>query len=325
MDSTPEFKLGVESLSRQLLSEGVQSGLQNKGFVVIDDALDASLASDLQKELSDLYKGGHMSPNEVQFSTADGPVRFVKPNIFEADLHDANMLSKTPIIGNIFHGDDISSCLSHNFKTLGGTSNKTVKLQVNSGSGGCFPLHYDNPGPPNKRAATVLFYLNKGWQKEHGGEVVIQPFLENPIKIAPLFNRVVVFLSDRVLHRVLPCHSTRYLITLWIDGEDTNNPLDSNFKMKHLSTDSSNLSMLASSPLQRCLFRSAYNLQCELSLLQCFQTDKKAFQYMLAVHRAHVKSFCSNEKVAEFVEKLKEIIADKEDAIDYDDGLLAGS
>jgi hypothetical protein len=35
-----------------------------------------------------------------------------------------------------------------------GDDARTVKLQHNCGGGGCFPLHYDNPGPPSNRALT---------------------------------------------------------------------------------------------------------------------------------------------------------------------------
>ena len=29
----------------------------------------------------------------------------------------------------------------------------------------CFPLHYDNAGPPSKRRLTCLFYLSVGWSE----------------------------------------------------------------------------------------------------------------------------------------------------------------
>lgn len=42
-------------------------------------------------------------------------------------------------------------------------SGTTIKLQLNKGNGGCFPMHFDNPGPPNKRALTAIMYLNSAW------------------------------------------------------------------------------------------------------------------------------------------------------------------
>lgn len=60
-----------------------------------------------------------------------------------------------------------------------------------AGSGGCFPLHYDNPGPPNKRALTCLLYLNPDWKEGDGGEVCLRPFLGKEKAIAPLLDRLV--------------------------------------------------------------------------------------------------------------------------------------
>ena len=60
-----------------------------------------------------------------------------------------------------------------------------------SGSGGCFPCHYDNPGPPNKRALTCLLYLNPTWKEGDGGEVCLRPFLDKEKAIAPLLDRLV--------------------------------------------------------------------------------------------------------------------------------------
>lgn len=60
-----------------------------------------------------------------------------------------------------------------------------------SGSGGCFPLHYDNPGPPNKRALTCLLYLNPDWKDGDGGELCLTPFLQKERVIAPLLDRMV--------------------------------------------------------------------------------------------------------------------------------------
>lgn len=76
-----------------------------------------------------------------------------------------------------------------------------------AGSGGCFPLHYDNPGPPNKRALTCLLYLNPDWKEGDGGEVCLTPFLKKEESIAPILDRlvgvfsrlnVVAFLSGRM-------------------------------------------------------------------------------------------------------------------------------
>lgn len=151
-----------------------------------------------------------------------------------------------------------------------------------AGSGGCFPLHYDNPGPPNKRALTCLLYLNPDWNEGDGGEVCLRPFLGKEKAIAPLLDRLVgggwpsllrvwcltsnttpawqsleldvarsrhacflvlvflvqvIFRSDRVLHRVLPCHAERFMLTVWIDSPDVNPEEESTLRITRSQLD----------------------------------------------------------------------------------------
>jgi len=86
------------------------------------------------------------------------------------------------------------------------------------GNGACFPLHYDNPGRPSKRKLTCLVYLNPDWKPGDGGELKLFPFLEEPITIEPKFDRCVIFVSDLILHRVLPCFAPRFCFTIWSVG-----------------------------------------------------------------------------------------------------------
>ena len=57
-------------------------------------------------------------------------------------------------------------------------------MQRNDGTGGCFPTHYDNPGPPSKRATCIL-YLNPHWRTGDGGELDLVPFCATPTHVAP--------------------------------------------------------------------------------------------------------------------------------------------
>ena len=59
-----------------------------------------------------------------------------------------------------------------------------------------------------------------GWERGHGGELVLQPFLGLAVTVPPLMDRLVIFRSDRVLHRVLPASAPRYCFTVWLDGAE---------------------------------------------------------------------------------------------------------
>ena len=58
-----------------------------------------------------------------------------------------------------------------------------AKVQVNTGSGGAFPCHFDLPAASDaRRILTALLYLNPDWADGDGGEVEILPF---PLQILP--------------------------------------------------------------------------------------------------------------------------------------------
>jgi Rps23 Pro-64 3,4-dihydroxylase Tpa1-like proline 4-hydroxylase len=75
----------------------------------------------------------------------------------------------------------------------------------------------------NGQLATFLFYLNKDWTKEDGGDLEIT---EN-VSILPVFNRLVLFNNTETsTHRVnrLKTDKTRYTITGWLHNDrDQNN------------------------------------------------------------------------------------------------------
>lgn len=64
-------------------------------------------------------------------------------------------------------------------------------------------MHYDNPGPPNKRALTCLLYLNPDWKEADGGEVFLTPFLQKEEPIAPLLDRLVSLCTERTSVRAM--------------------------------------------------------------------------------------------------------------------------
>lgn len=47
----------------------------------------------------------------------------------------------------------------------------------------------------------------------------------------------VIFRSDRVLHRVLPCNAERFMLTVWIDSPDVNPPEESTLRISRSQLD----------------------------------------------------------------------------------------
>ena len=166
--------------------------------------------------------------------------------MFETDLHESDVRARLPELDALFAAsaygladafaaassslpapDPASSSSTYALpRLIPGDAARTVKLQHNRGGGGCFPLHYDNPGPPSRRALTCILYLNPDWTEGDGGELLLTPFLSGTIRVRPKHDRLAVFLSDRILHRVLPAKAERFCLTVWLDGEGMNAPED---------------------------------------------------------------------------------------------------
>lgn len=80
--------------------------------------------------------------------------------------------------------------------------------------GAGYPRHRDAfRGGPSRRV-TAIWYLNPGWSG--GGELRLH--LDPPRDIEPLDDRLVVFLSEKLEHEVLPAASERWAVTAWYYG-----------------------------------------------------------------------------------------------------------
>lgn len=286
-----------------------------QGFVVVDNACGLAWATALRGEMEWLMENGHMLPNKTQFNTAEGPKQFSKPHIFEVDLHDPVVpWPRLPEFKALREACPIAKAFQRRkpgFHIKQGIDGTALKLQCNTG-GGCFPLHYDNPGVPNMRKLTALVYLNPDWQEGDGGELILQPFLGQRVRIPPLMDRMVVFLSDSILHSVAPSKVRRYCFTAWLDAEEgsINREEDLNLKVKHLEAIQKDAlaggALLASSPLQRVLSRALYHQEYEQSLRNCMQ-DAPGADLMLASHRDHMVQHRNNPALVSCVTALSEV------------------
>ena len=286
----------------------VHDELLSRGFAVIDDFLPAPLAAKLHDGMERLRQGGGLRQHRFGFKpNMAAPVQlFTKPHIFEAEAGDAAVRAIAPGLAEAIDEIDLQRAASDAFPSLrlaSGADAATVKLQCNEGRGGCFPLHYDNAGPPSKRALTGLFYLNPDWRDGDGGELQLQPWLRPMATLAPLHRRLVLFLSDRVLHRVLPCHARRYCFTVWLDGEGTNGAgslsLDSRVAPEELH-------LLA---CQRVLSRSVYSEEYVASMEECFVGSAEQLAPQLASHHEHVRASMASAPFARIANAARELKA----------------
>lgn len=94
-----------------------------------------------------------------------------------------------------------------------------LQLAHYPGGGARYVRHRDAfPGQSNRRV-TAIYYANPDWRLEHGGVLRLYPD-EAPLDVAPTLDRLVVFLSERLEHEVLPAHAPRLALTAWFYGRD---------------------------------------------------------------------------------------------------------
>lgn len=77
-----------------------------------------------------------------------------------------------------------------------------------------YERHLDQFQSTRYRKISFAFYLNQHWSAEQGG--CLRLHLAEPLDLAPIAGRLVLFRSDLVEHEVLTTQVERYSITGWM-------------------------------------------------------------------------------------------------------------
>ena len=83
--------------------------------------------------------------------------------------------------------------------------------------GDFYKRHLDAFKGQGNRIVSVVYYLNKEWIEDDGGELVIYggDIPESGKRVAPKFGTIIVFLSEEILHEVLSTNTNRLSIAGW--------------------------------------------------------------------------------------------------------------
>lgn len=98
-----------------------------------------------------------------------------------------------------------------------------VQVARYPGGGAAYDRHRDafsapRGGRPNRRV-TAIYYANPAWRPEDGGALRLHGG-DGPVDVAPVLDRLLVFLSERVEHEVLPAQAPRCAVTAWFRPRD---------------------------------------------------------------------------------------------------------
>jgi SM-20-related protein len=88
-----------------------------------------------------------------------------------------------------------------------------MQLACYPGEGAHYARHIDAPPGYQLRRVTAIVYLNPGWKTEHGGQLRLH--VDPVVDVEPKLDRLIVFLSEKIPHEVLPSFATRYAATCW--------------------------------------------------------------------------------------------------------------
>ena len=328
----------ITRLSRLLTADNLAL-LDSQGYLIIDQALPAQTAQQLHDEVLRCYESGHMDSNHTAYvqshsrrplsssAAADeekeegqaGPViarLFGKPNIYETELLPTILDNPDVTIPTL------SALSSHLLPWLDSyldellpslllySGHSSIKLQLNTGNGS-FPFHYDSPGNrTDTRRLTVLVYLNGGWREGDGGEMVLQGWLQQRVKVAPVMNRMLIFRSDRLLHRVKPANTRRVCLTMWLHGRGCDPPLPALAEVGDGEEVGRLLDVLSHPAYQRALSKVLYANEWRASYAHAHRGS--GADELIASLEDDVRRLMEGEKgVVRLVELLQEVVNDK--------------
>ena len=104
-----------------------------------------------------------------------------------------------------------------------GLERMEIQVARYPGGGAAYRRHRDAfpplPGGRPNRRVTAIYYANPGWRPEDGGALRLHAD-EGPVDVAPVLDRLLVFLSERVEHEVLPVWAPRCAVTAWFRARD---------------------------------------------------------------------------------------------------------
>lgn len=190
------------------LFESIAIGLETKGYVVLPSALPEYLADGLVDYLAILEDTEF---HNARIGRGNDQVRnnFVRrdrihwiDNSHNGGVEWLAWLGKLKLYLNrrLFLG--LFSCESH-----------LSRYQP----GDFYRKHLDAFKGESNRVLSLVAYLNRGWETEHGGELVIY----SPdggaelVRVLPCYRSLALFLSEEFPHEVLPTARNRYGVAAW--------------------------------------------------------------------------------------------------------------
>ena len=195
--------------------DAIANGLVSNGYLILDHALPELLLQGLLKYFNELqadqFKSagiGRRSDFQLQDEIRSDKIHWITANTeATAEFLQCMESVRLGINRRLFMGvSDYESHFAH--YPVGAFYKKHVDA---------FRTHKISPQTNSNRVLSTVLYLNETWQRDNGGELVLyaedgEQVLE---KVLPEFGRLVIFLSEKFPHEVLPANRERKSIAGW--------------------------------------------------------------------------------------------------------------
>ncbi len=187
------------------LYSNITDALVNDGYIIIEDALTPELPTKLRnfaKAQTDFQQAGISGAGDLHLDSSRR-----RDKIHWLD-EDADVQSEFLDFAN-----GLKTYL--NRELFLGLSYYEPHFAIYE-EGDFYETHLDVFKNSKNRVVTTVYYLNDEWKESDGGELVVydedNKFLA---KVMPKANTLVVFMSEKFPHEVLPAKRKRYSIAGW--------------------------------------------------------------------------------------------------------------
>lgn len=194
-------------MNLSIQQQRICTNLSSQGWAVVDDFLTPELIAQLAVDCEQQYQLGKLRPagvgREQQFAVLDSvrgdKIRWIEDGVTATtDAYLTQMQQLRELL---------------NKQLFLGLENNENHYAVYP-PGAFYRKHLDRFRDNDSRTISSILYLNQDWQPEHGGQLRLH-IEEQPYDIAPLWNRLVLFVSADIWHEVLPTTAERYSLTGW--------------------------------------------------------------------------------------------------------------
>jgi len=181
--------------------------LVNQGYCVLDDAVPSALLQSLQLQATGLPRAqlrragtGREQQHQLDARVRSDLVHWLQPGTVASNgyLEFAERLREgmnSRLYLGLFDYEAHYACYE---------------------PGASYSRHRDAFAGRRNRIVSTVLYLNAQWQQELGGELLLYDEDGTLLqRIVPVLNRLVLFLSERFPHEVLPAQRDRYSIAGW--------------------------------------------------------------------------------------------------------------